>query len=422
MQTPQTWYQATAHSRGDRPPLTEHIHADIVVIGAGLTGVSAALTLAEKGYKVVLLERHYIGYGASGRNGGHICTGYTHSQKHIAAQTGPSLAKELWHLSEEAKQLIRQRTEHYKINCDLRWGYVYAALKSRHLKDADTMLAEWNKYNYHHGQALSSSQISNYVNSDIYLGGLLDNGGGQIHSLNYLLGMAEAAESLGAKIYGDSGVISIDETPSTVTVKTAHGCVSAKHAILAGNALLGRLVPELKHRIMPVATAVITTNSLSDQAIRELLPANMPIADMNFILTYFRATPDNRILLGGGASYANLQTSYDFTRLEHQLRRIFPQTTLLKTEYHWHGLLDITVSRLPHIGKIGRNLYFAQGFSGQGVSLTGITGHSLALAIAGQSEKMDIFSKLKHWPFPGGPLRTPVLAAYMLWARLKDWL
>ena len=420
-----SYYKASANPAPERPALAGEVTADVCIVGGGFTGISAALNLAEKGYSVVLLEAERIAWGASGRNGGHVGTGFASGQHKIESWVGKADAKKLWDFCEEAKQIIRERVARHGISCDLKWGYMHAAPKRRHLDELREEQAIWADYGYEDGVRLVEGEETRaHCDSPIYKGGLLDGGAGHIHPLNYCLGLAAAAEEAGAKLHENSRVTAIEEG-AKVTVRTAAGSVRADFLLLACNAYLGGLMPEIRKKVMPVGTYIGATRPLPDDLAARLIPNDIAVADSYFVLNYFQLTADRRMQFGGGVSYTTMMPPNLPGHMQRKMTQIFPQLAGQEFEFVWGGFVGITVERTPHLGRMGShgNIYFAQGFSGQGVALTGMAGKVVAEAIAGQAERFDLFTKLPHQTFPGGKLlRTPTLALAMLWFRMQDLL
>ncbi len=419
-----SYYAATAHPAPPRPPLQGAVKADVCVVGGGFTGVSAALNLAERGYEVVLLEANRIGWGASGRNGGQICSGYSADMAAIRGAVGRDDARRLFELAEESKAIIRERVARHAIDCDLKPGYLHAAVKPRHLKGMAQMRDRWAEdYGYHALELLEGpAALQRHLQTEAYLGGLFDAEAGHLHPLNYCLGLARAAESAGARLHEASAVTGIARGTRPVA-ETATGRVEADTLLLCGNAYLGRLVPEIAAKIMPMGNFIGATEPLGEERARALFPSDAAVCDWNFILNYYRLSADRRLLFGGLASYSTLPPPNVEGGLRREITRIFPALADVRFDHIWGGLVGITVERTPHFGRLDGNLYFAHGFSGTGVALTGLAGKILAEAIAGQAERLDLFAKLPHTSFPGGRLlRLPTLVLAMTWYRMRDWL
>jgi gamma-glutamylputrescine oxidase len=421
-QHPRSWYTDTALPQPDHPELAGDVRCDVCVVGGGYTGLSTALNLAERGYDVVVVEAEKIGWGASGRNGGQIVTAYNPSMGTMAGWVGKDDARLLWELGEESKTILRDRVARHRIDCDLRWGYVMAALKQRQINGLRDMEAEWRQdYGYGEARMLDRSEIRSMVASDAYAGGLFDGGSGQLHPLNYAIGLGKAAVEAGARIFEGSRVLRID-TGAAPAAHTAAGVVRARYMVLAGNAYLGGLAPEIAAKIMPVATYMIATEPLGEKRAAALIPCGHAVADVNFVLNYYRLSPDHRLLFGGGVSYSALDRPDLKRLLRKTMLRYFPQLADVRIDHCWGGNVAITMNRTPHFGRIGNNVFFAHGYSGHGVALTGLAGKLIAEAIGGTAERFDVFSRLPHASFPGGIARTPLLVLAMSWFRLRDLL
>ncbi|KPF82674.1 FAD-dependent oxidoreductase [alpha proteobacterium AAP38] len=417
-----SWYAATAHHAPARLPLVGDIACDVCIVGGGYTGLVTAIELAAKGMSVTILEAESVGWGASGRNGGQIVTGFNKGIGDIEGWVGKQDARHLWDLSEEAKTMLSGLIDRYGIDCDLKWGYLLAALKPRHMTGLAEHQAELEGLGYGKTRMVGRDEIRSMVATDAYLGGLFDGGSGQLHPLNYALGLAVAAEGLGVRIHEGSRVVRID-TGTAPKAFTSTGSVSAKFLVLAGNAYLGDLSPPIRAKVMPAGTYIIGTEKMEAERAQALIPSDIAIADVNFVLNYYRRSPDNRFLFGGGVSYSG----FDRPDLKQSLRRTmlkyFPQLADLDVEFCWGGHVAITMNRMPHLGRVSPTTYFAQGYSGHGVALTAIAGRVIAEAIAGQAGRFDIFARVPHRAFPGPPgLKMPALVLGMLWYRLQDWL
>ena len=423
---PPSWYAATAAPRPLAQPLTADTACDVAVIGGGFTGLTAALSLAERGYDVALLESRRIGWGASGRSGGQIVTGYNRPMAAVAGLVGREDTVRLWDMAEEAKRLLADRVARHAIDCDLRWGYLLAATKRRHLADLREILTEAEGYGYTRASLLDRAETAAAVASPRYLGALLDGGAGHLHPLNYALGLAEAATGAGVRLYEHTPADAL-ELGDPARVRTPHGAVKARYVVLAGNAYLSPLAPEVRRQvrplIMPVATFMIATEPLGEARAAALIPSDAAVADLNFVLNYYRRSSDHRLLFGGGVSYSTLNGPALALRMKRTMVHFFPVLADAGIDYCWGGNVAITINRLPSFGRVAPNVFFAHGFSGHGVALTGLAGTVMAEAVAGTAERFDVFARLPHRPFPGGRwLRMPALVLAMLWYRLRDLL
>jgi gamma-glutamylputrescine oxidase len=418
-----SYYAASANRAPTHPPLLGAVNADVCVIGGGIAGCSTALHLAERGYRVVLLEGRRIGWGASGRSGGQAIAGFASGQHKLERQVGLENARRMWEVSVEGLQLIRDRVARHAIDCDLHWGQMHVAIKARQraaLLEEQRDAAE--RYGYRQLRFLERAEIERLLATTRYCAGLYDSGGGHLHPLNYTLGLAAAARTAGVQIYEDSLATRLVRGDPAV-VATDAGSVSAPFVVMCCNAYATDLAPSLRDRIMPVGTYIIATESLGEERIRALMRENIAVTDVNFVLDYFRRSADHRLLFGGRVSYSGRDAFNTARATRKRMLDVFPQLTDVRIDFAWGGYVDITMSRAPDFGRLATNIYYLQGFSGHGIALTGIAGKLVADAIAGQAGRFDVFTKLQHRTFPGGPLlRTPALMLAMLWYRLRDLL
>jgi gamma-glutamylputrescine oxidase len=421
-----SYYAASAGVGGSGTPthremLRGEIRADVAVLGGGIAGCSAALHLAKRGFRVALLEARGVGYGASGRSGGQTIFGLAAGQQALTAKVGRDDARRLFDLSIEALDLTQSLIRDYAIDCDYHANHVHVATKPRQLRELDEWARELHQdYGYASAQILNRGELQAHVRSERYLGGLIDSRSGHLHPLKYTQGVARAAESAGAKIFENSQVLRYEDG-SEVTVHTAQGSVRCAHLVLCGNVYLGAVAPSLARRILGVGTYIIATEPLGEERARALLPSNAAIADINWILDYFRRSADHRLLFGGRVSYSAVQPPRLAESMRKRMLRTFPALDDVKVAYAWGGYLDITMSRAPNFGRLAPNVYYVQGFSGHGMSLTGLAGKLLAEAVAGTAERFDVFARIPHRDFPGGPLfRRPSLVMAMWYYRLRD--
>lgn len=422
--TPHTgsYYAQTRNDTVDRPILKEHIEADICIVGGGFTGMSSALHLAEAGFKVVVLEAARIGFGASGRNGGQLVNSYSRDIDTIEKNYGAELGKTLGDMAFEGGNIIRERIEKYNIDCDYKPGGIFAALNKKQMHELTEQKTLWERYGHTSLELLDENSIREQIQSDSYIGGMIDHTGGHIHPLNLLLGEAAAFESLGGVIYEDSKVIEVVRTEAPV-VKTEQGQVTAKYVLMAGNAYMSGLIPELAAKSMPCGTQIVTTEVLDESVAKALIPNQYCVEDCNYKLDYYRVTGDNRLLYGGGVTYGGGDPASIQAFIRGRLEKTFPQLKGVKFDFAWGGDFLLTMSRLPQFGQLTPNIYYAQGYSGHGVTTTHLAGRIIAEAMKGDAERFDAFGQLKHFPFPGGRLlRVPYTAVGATYYGLRDKL
>ncbi|KGW60966.1 NAD(P)/FAD-dependent oxidoreductase [Burkholderia pseudomallei] len=419
-----SYYAATVNDTTRHPPLEGTIDADVCVIGAGLTGISAALNLAERGHSVAVLEASKVGWAASGRNGGQLIGGFACGIDAFEPYLNADEIRLVWDMGLETLAIAKERIAKHAIDCAFVPGYLSAANK---LRDVDALRRSRDeaarRFGYTRLRYVERAALAQYVQSSRYLGGLFDPDSGHLHPLNYTLGLARAAVASGARIHEDSAVTRIASEAGGHVVSTARGAVRARFVVLACNAFLGALAPALSRKIMPVGTYVIATEPLGEARARALMPAQAAICDSRFALDYFRPTPDARLLWGGKVSYSTLEPRKLADAMRRDMLKTFPQLADVTIEHAWGGFVDITMNRAPHFGRLTPTVYFAQGFSGHGVNTTGLAGKLIAEAIDGQAARFDVFGKIRHRDFPGGAaLRMPALVLAMAWYRLRDLL
>jgi gamma-glutamylputrescine oxidase len=417
------YYTESAPARPRRAALAGDHECDVAVIGGGIAGCSAALHLAERGYRVRLLEAEQVGFGASGRSGAQLIFGYACGQEKIESLAGKEAAQRMWQVTAEGLELVRERVARHAIDCELSWGQLHVALKPR---QRDELAAECeelaSRYDYRTVRMLERPEVESLLATRRYCAALLDTNSGHCHPLKYVRGLARAAEAAGAVIHESSRVTGLERGP-VVTLTTAAGRLRARFVVLAGNAYLDGLVPELQRKVMAVGTYIIATEPLGAERAAALIRNNLAVADVNFVLDYFRLSADHRLLFGGRVSYSGLDPLGTERATRARMLKVFPQLADVRVDYAWGGYVDITMNRAPHFGRLGNNLYFLQGFSGHGMALTGVAGKLVAEAIAGQAERFDLFGRIAHHDFPGGmALRRPALVLGMLWYRMRDLL
>lgn len=419
---PNSYYHASQNRGPETSPLDGSCKADVCVIGGGYTGLSSALHLAKRGYKVILLEARKVGWGASGRNGGQLGSGQRKDQIELEKLFGKGDARALWDLAQDAKATAKSLIAEYNIDCDLKPGIAHPDHKpgyAEHTRDAVEHLRK--HYQYDSIEYLERDEMAALVGSDSYYGGSIDHDAGHLHPLNYALGLADAAIQNGAVLHENTIVEGYQEGKIN-RVLTNHGAVEADSIVLACNGYLGKLDKRLSGKIMPINNFIIATEPLSEDCVNEINPKDIAIADSRFVVNYYRLSADKRLLFGGGENY-----SHNFPRdIESFVRKpmleIYPQLADTPIDYAWGGTLAVTLNRMPHFGRLGKhNTYFAQGYSGHGVAISTLAGKLIAEAIAGEAEKFDLFGKLPTRSFPGGDwLRWPGLVLGMGYYALRD--
>lgn len=419
---PPSYYAASANPFPPQPRLAGEVRADVVVVGGGYTGLSAALHAAEAGFSVVLLEAARIGFGASGRNGGQMIPGLRWSAADLVGTFGRDHTRRLLQLANLAGDRVRGRIARHGITCDLKAGHFQAAAKPSHL---DAMKRELDLLHdllgYEGAQIVERSGVHAHVASDCYYGGFYDANGGHLHPLNYALGLAEAALGAGVRLFEDTRAVAVEDR-AKVAVTTDGGCVMADFAVLACDTAIGAIDTQLGRMTMPVANYNVATVPLAPEVAAALIPTGAAVADSKFVLNYYRLSADNRLIFGGGEKYTPAPPPDIAGFVRPYLEQVFPQLAGVQIEYGWGGLVGVSLNRLPQMGRRG-NVFHAHGWSGHGVLLTTLAGELIAEAMKGTAERFDLLANLPGKPFPGGRLlRQPLYVAGMLWFALKDRL
>ncbi len=435
--TRNSYYAATAPQAPVFTPLLGEARCDVAVVGGGLAGLSAALDLRHRGFDVVLLESRQIGFGASGRNGGQAIHGLACDQDTIEQQLGLDEARRVWALSIEALDLLRARIAEHGIACDWQDGFLGVATTPRKAAALEAQADRLERVYGYTQTRIAAAELGRWIASPRLCGAVHDPRSGHLHPLKYTRGLAAAAARAGVRLHEGtqaSALVPGERPLLRTTSAQGGGTLHARQVLLAGNVYLHGgappLAPTLAARVMPVGTYIACTEALPRATADALIPDRSAACDTNFVLEYFRTTADHRMLYGGRVSYSTVTPARLAESLRQRMVHTFPQLAGAKVEYAWGGFADISMNRAPDFGRLPAatpggpaNVYYLQGFSGHGLALTGLAGRLVAEAMCGDSARFDVFARLRHRPFPGGPwLRTPALVLGMAWYRLRDML
>lgn len=416
-----SYYAASADISTPRAPLEGAIETDVCVVGGGYSGLSTALHLAEQGRQVTLIEGARIGWGASGRNGGQIVNGLNAGIDSIAKRYGQEVADFIGPMLQEGAQIIYRNIEKYQIECDLKRKNLYTAYSAKQMQALEQKQKLWRRYNMDDHELLDANAIKQHVGSDVYCGGMLDHSGGHMHPLKLALGEACALEQNGGRVYENTMMTGYVKSANNYSVSTTSGTIQCKVLVLCGNAYLGNVVPKLSARVMPVSTQVIATRVLDDQLAHELLPSDVCVEDVRYILDYFRLSADKRLIFGGGVVYGGTDPADITAKLRPNMEKVFPQLRGVEIDYAWSGNFALSFSRVPQMGRLSDGVYFAHGYSGHGITGSHLFGRILSQAINGDTKRFDVFSNLRWIPFPGGQLlRAPYSTVGSWWYALRD--
>lgn len=418
---PPSYYAASRNIIRQTKKLEGEVTADIVVVGAGYSGMSTAIHLAESGLKVVVVEAAEVGWGASGRNGGQVVNGLNASLATIGKRYGDKTANFVGGLVQEGARIIYDWVERYGIECDLKRGNIYAAYTEQHMRDLEAKKALWQSHGMDDHELLDREAVRKHIGSDVYAGGMIDHSGAHMHPLNLVLGEAKAFEGLGGVIYEHSPVTKVSQSADSAVVETATGRVTAKTAVVCGNAYLGNVVPQLTARVMPVSTQMMATAPLGRERAEALLPTGMCVEDVRYILDYFRVSADYRLIFGGGLVYGGTDPADVVAKLRPNMEKVFPQLKGERADFAWSGNFALSFSRVPQMGRLGNRIYFAHGYSGHGVTGSHLFGRILSEAIRGDFTRFAVFADLPWIPFPGGRLfRAQYSTIGSWWYEFKD--
>jgi gamma-glutamylputrescine oxidase len=405
-----SWYAASANQQVSYPPLRGDVRADVCIIGGGYTGLSSAIHLRKAGYNVVLLEANRVGWGASGRNGGHVGTGQRAEQDQLEKWVGLDQAKALWQLGLEAVDTVCGLINEFDIDCELKSGNLHVAAKAGDVKGLQEEVEHLSDvYDYDQIRYVDSEELAELTSGQGFHGGTVDTGCKHLHPLNYALGLAAAADSLGATLHEGSRVLSYRE--------------GANFLVLACNGYLEKLEPRTAGRIMPINNYMLATEPLSEALARQLIRDDTSMSDSLFVINYWKLSADNRLLFGGGETYSRQFPSDIPGFVRKYMLKIYPELADTRIDYGWGGTLAITMNRMPDFGRLSNQVFYAHGYSGHGVPIATLAGKLLAEAIGGTAERFDVMASVPSRQFPGGTLlRWPGLVAGMLFYAIRDRL
>lgn len=408
----------------EQPSASSDLAYDVCVVGGGYAGLSCALHLAKSGKSVAVLEAERVGWGASGRNGGHVGTGQRAGQHSLEKWYGKATAKELWRLGLEAVDLVSNLVEENGIDCELGRTNIHFAAKKSH---ADELRDEVDHlraaYNYDQISGVESPSLEELTSGVGFHYGVVDYGARHLHPLKYCLGLAKAVMTAGASLFEKSRVKDIDIKRDHAVVSTDNAIIKAQKVVLACNGYLGKLFPPIASNIMPINNFIVATEPLDEATANRINPLNASLSDSLFVINYWKLSEDRRLIFGGGETYSDKfpESITDFVR--PKLLAIYPELSNVRLAYGWGGTLAITRNRMPDLGVHKGVVYYAQGFSGHGIPTATMAGKLIATAIDAGCDDFDLMSGLKTLKFPGGPLlRRPSLVAGMLFYSLRDRL
>ena len=412
-----SYYAATRNDLTTYPALDGDHETDICIIGGGFTGIACALTLAERGREVTVVEQHRVSWGASGRNGGqliHGLGGTRYLSKSLSQDT-------LWKLHYRGNDIIRERVEKYAIDCDLKSGYIEVAFKNSQM---DGLREDYKEHVERglgdHLRLVDRDEVRDMLGTDTYIGGMTNDLNGHLHPLNLCAGEARAAVSLGATIFEQTEVTDI-EHGATVRVTTNTGTITANQVLIAGNAYHHLEPRNLSGLVFPAGSFIIATEPLSDELVRKINRDNVAVCDLNNVLDYYRLSADQRMLYGGRCNYSGRIPTSIKASMRPRMLATYPELADVGIDYEWGGNIGIVVKRVPLLGRVTDNVFYSMGYSGHGVAPTHIAAEVMANAMAGNTEVLVAYENIKHWRIPFGQwFGNQVVALGMLYFRALD--
>lgn len=417
-----SYYAASVNEVTEYPALDQPQSADVCVVGAGFTGTATALTLAERGYSVVLLEANRVGWGASGRNGGQLIHGISGSEK-IGKRHGDGIADMLWDLEWRGNDIIREHVANYGIECDLKDGFAEVATKPSQVKWFEEFVAKRERHNAPETWEIwDREQTRDQLGTDAFHGAFVCYRDGHLHPLNLCVGEARAAHGLGVRIFEQTPVTGIEHGPRP-RVQTTHGYVDADTVVLAGNAYSQLEPKHLSNLVFPAGSYIIATEPLADDVAAAINPRDVAVCDLNEVVDYYRLSADKRLLYGGACNYSGRDPASIKDYILPRMLKIYPQLKDVRIDYEWEGKIGIVLNRVPALGRINGNVYYCQGYSGHGVCPTHVMGEVMADAVTGTMEKFDLFADVRHFRIPGTQwIGNQIIALGMLYYKIKDRL
>ena len=417
-----SWYEDTAGPRPEYPALDGDRTCDVVIVGGGFTGLSAAVQLAKAGIDVVLIEAHRFGDGASGRNGGQLGTGQRAGAEEMEAEYGFTRAKALFDLAEEAKAHLLEFASVNRIDIDFRRGHLSVAHKKRELPEyREHAEAMATRFDYPHVAYMDAAETAERLGSTHYFGGVRDTGTGHIHPLKLVIGTARVAAEAGAKLFEQTRSTGIATNRGKVMVSTGRGTITAQKCLLALNAYGGDLEPTSAAHIMPIGSFIGATVRLGEDS--PVLPGGESVSDSRFVVRYFRRVKTGELLFGGREIYGVNDPKDIHIHIRRQIAEIYPALKDIEITHGWGGYVGITMPRKPFVREVMPNVISAGGYSGHGVMLSNFVGKLYAETVAGNRDRLKLIEDLKIPPFPGGRrFRAPLLFLALNWFALRDRL
>lgn len=415
-------WTATAHAAPPAPALRGEVEADVAIVGGGVTGLSAALHLAERGLSVVVLEGRPLGWGASGRNGGQLNPGLKHDPDAIEARFGPDIAARMLRLTGEAPAFAMSLVRRLGIDCDaVQPGWIQPSHDAASAAVQEARVQQWARRGVEI-RRLSRAEVADLIGTDVYSGGILDPRGGNLHPLNFTLGLAAAAQRAGARIYAQNPVISIRSEGDRQVLTTSAGRVRATRVLLCTNAYTDALVPPLARTLVQVQSVQVASAPLPAGLRQSILPGRQAASDGRRVMVYYRMDAAGRFIIGGRGDYNARATAALMENLRRIARKMFPQLGDVPFDHAWGGYVAMTADHYPHLVPIGGAMLSATGYNGRGLALATAMGRVMADWASGRPAAELDFPVTPPRPIPFHFLRKPAVWATVQTFRLRDAL
>ena len=406
------------------PSLSDEVQADVVIIGAGYTGLSAAHHIAKCGLRPIVLEANRPGWGASGRNGGVITAKFRQSFRGIDAAHGRAMAKRMVEIAHESTEIVEQLVSEFGITSAqlTRSGQIKAAHNHATLQAAVDE-AEWMKREMGDTDVriLDARQVRDETGSQAFVGGVLNPGSGGIHPLNYLHGLAEGLARRCVQIFQESPALRLQCENGGVVVETPKGAVRARQAIIATNSY-SDLTPATRHMqqtLVPFRSAIIATDKLPPDLAGRLMPTGRTYTETKRMMRWFRMV-DDRVVFGGRGAFGKQDSEAAFNALRKAMIGIFPELSDIPLAFKWSGLVAMTLDSMPHIGRLNDRTLFSMGYNGAGVAMSSLMGRYLAAFVRGEKPDVGLLDASRLRSIPFYPLREPAVRMVAGWYQFLD--
>jgi len=417
---PNSLWAATARSPIAAPALQEEMHVEVCIVGAGFTGLSAALHLAERGADVAVLDAEEPGWGASGRNGGQVIPGLKHDPDDLEAFFGETKGSRLASWAGAAPDLVFDLIERHRIDCAARRsGWIQAVHAATALPNVEGRRAQWTQRGAP-VEILSRSEVSRLLGSDAFVAGLLDRRGGSLQPLSYARGLADAAQRAGARILGNSRALELRQNGESWRINTIAGSITASNIILCTNGYTDHLWPGLEKTVIPAFSYQVATEPLPESLRRRILPEGHVCSDTRRLLAYFRLDQEGRLVVGARGKPKDSEDPADYKPVKAELMRLFPDLGDVGFEFFWAGKVALTADHLPHLHEPAPGILVGLGYNGRGVAAATAMGVVLAERASGTpAEELPVpVSKLR--PIPFHALHGPALKTLVALRGLRD--